>query len=154
ALGTRIREALFQASAEQVTVGEAAPGSLRLSYSDGELEVVKDFTIPSHGYLVTVAVSVKRGGQDVPHRLVWGPGLRNPTPPEREVQGYQPAHATVLTSSVERFPTAKLPAEGRTLGGVQWAGLETQYFTAIFVPSAPGGSAAVRTYTLPPAEDG
>jgi len=152
ALDARLREALFRPSSENLAV-DPGPSILRFEYADGDLQVEKEFGFPGHGYLVSLRVSVKRDGQEVPRRLIWGPGLGNPTPEEREVQGYQPAHGTVLTNTVERFPTAKLPSGGRILTGVHWAGLESQYFTVLFVPPGPA-TAVVRAFPLPPAEDG
>jgi YidC/Oxa1 family membrane protein insertase len=89
---------------------------------------------------------VRRGGRDLKTRVVWGPGIGNPTPEEREVQGFVPAQGIVLTQKVQHVRVADLP---RTLEGVQWAGIETQYFTALFLSPGGSGRADLRPFTLP-----
>src|SRR5262249_6805830 len=129
-LDARLREALFRPSVESLALGQQ-PATLRFEYASGDVTVEKEFTFPPKGYLVSVRVSAKRGGREMRRSIVWGPGLGTPTAEEKEVSGYQPAHATLLIRGVEPLPTAKLPAEGQRRDGVQWAGVETRYFAAI-----------------------
>ena len=140
ALDERLREALFRPSAEALSVSGEAPQTLRFEYSDGDLVATKTLQFRSAG-LVAVRVSVEREGRPVPRRLLWGPGVGNPSPEEREVQGYQPPRGVVLAGgAVEHLEGASLPATGRSLPGVRWVGVESHYFAAIFL--APGGAAA------------
>ncbi|HVC63956.1 MAG TPA: YidC/Oxa1 family insertase periplasmic-domain containing protein, partial [Candidatus Dormibacteraeota bacterium] len=104
-------------------------------------------------YVAEVAVSVRRGGREVPRKVTWGPGVGNPTTAETEVQGYQAPQAVALTErGVERHPPK--PAPAITLSPVRWAGIEGHYFAALFVPPGGQGAAELRTIALPPAEDG
>jgi YidC/Oxa1 family membrane protein insertase len=149
ALDARLREALFRPSAETVTVGESRAATLRFAFAGGRVEAEKTLTFRAKG-LVGVAVSLKRDGQQLPRRLVWGPGLGYSTPEERDVRGYQEPVGVALTPrGVQQFNAAKLTPEGRTLEGVRWVGVESHYFAALFV--APGGasSASIRPTTLP-----
>jgi YidC/Oxa1 family membrane protein insertase len=55
---------------------------------------------------------------------------------------------------VEIFPPAKLAPSGQALGAVVWAGVESHYFAALFVPPGTAGGVALRPVTLPAHEDG
>jgi YidC/Oxa1 family membrane protein insertase len=138
ALDAKLREALFKPSSETLAARGTEPATLRFTYADGAgLEAEKTLRFPARG-LVSVTVSVRRDGQPLPVRLVWGPGLGNETPEQREVQGYQAPSGVVLqSSSVVRVTTSKLPGAGAAFDGVGWAGVESHYFTALFV--APSG---------------
>jgi YidC/Oxa1 family membrane protein insertase len=149
----RLREALYQASSESVSVSGSEPQTLRFTWSDGEITVEKSLAFRASG-LVSVAASVTRNGQPLARRLVWGPGVANASPEERDVRGYQePSGVALLQGGVQLFPPAKVPPAGQPLDGVRWVGVESQYFAALFV--APGGtaSASVRSVTLPPQAD-
>jgi YidC/Oxa1 family membrane protein insertase len=145
AVDAMLKDALFRPSTEALALG-AGPGTLKFAWSDGDVSAEKEFTFPAKGYLVSLRVSVRRGGRDLKTRVVWGPGIGNPTPEEREVQGFVPAQGIVLTQKVQHVRVADLP---RTLEGVQWAGIETQYFTALFLSPGGSGRADLRPFTLP-----
>jgi YidC/Oxa1 family membrane protein insertase len=152
ALDARLRDALFLPSAESVAVSGEAPQTLRFTYADGEVSAEKALVFRARG-LVDVSVSVARRGQPVPRRLLWGPGVGNPTAEERSVQGYQPPQGVAYGGAgVERLAAAKIPAPGRPLAGVRWVGVESHYFAALFV-GPPGAAAELRPVTLPAAAD-
>ncbi len=154
ALDKHLKEALFKASAEILQVPARGPAVLRFEFADGEIQAEKSLTFEAGKALVEVSARVSRQGQDLPLRILWGPGIGNPTAAEKEVQGYVAPQGVVLVgSSVERPPTAKL-TETKRLGPAQWAGMESHYFAALLVP--PGGLAAaeVRPVALPPLPDG
>ena len=153
ALDARLREALFRPSAEALSVREAEPATLRFTFADGRVEAEKTITFPARG-LVGVTASVKRDGQPLPRRLVWGPGVGNATAEERDVRGYQePFGVALVPRGVQQFPTAKLPPGGQPLDGVRWIGVESQYFAALFVAPEGAASAAIRPVTLPALAD-
>jgi YidC/Oxa1 family membrane protein insertase len=152
ALDERLREALFVPSGVTVSVPAARPAELTFSYSDGEVEAEKSFRFPRTG-LVEVRASVRRGGEGVPCRLVFGPGLGNPTAAERSVRGYQaPEGVALVDGKVERFTPKKLEAAGQTVASARWVGVESHYFAVLFVGGAGGVSAQIRPVTLPAAE--
>ncbi|HXK11928.1 MAG TPA: membrane protein insertase YidC [Vicinamibacteria bacterium] len=149
AIDARLRGALYRPSAEAVRVDGAEPKTIRFTWSDGDLTAEKELSFRASG-LVGVTVSVTRGGQPVARRLLWGPGVGNATPEEREVRGYEEPSAVALAPrGVETFAAAKLPATGQTIEGVRWVGVKSHYFAALFV--APGGAAgaAVRAVAVP-----
>lgn len=148
-----LRDALFVPSAETLALRAGEPQSLRFDYAAGEIEARKTLTFQPSG-LVEIGVSVKRAGRDVPIRLLWGPGIGNPSAEEREVQGYQePAGVALTPQGVERHAATGLPAAGQSFAGVAWAGVESHYFAALFVaPGTPLG-VALRSQSLPAAGD-
>ena len=150
ALDARLREALYRPSDESVAVHGDEPATLSFAYADGAgLEVEKTLRFPGHG-LVAVSVSVRRDGQSIPCRVVWGPGLGNETAEEREVRGYQAPEGAVLQGrAVVRVPAGKLPGTGEVFAGVQWAGIESHYFAALFVAPSGVGRAVLRPVSLP-----
>jgi YidC/Oxa1 family membrane protein insertase len=151
----RLREALFRPSTEALSVGEDAPGTLRFEFADADLVAEKEISFSGQGYLVAVKASVRKGGQPLGVKVIWGPGVGNPTDAEREVQGYQPPQGVALGSGgVEHFPAAKLAAPGQALGPVRWAGVETHYFAALFVPPPSTAGVGLRPVSLPVHDDG
>jgi YidC/Oxa1 family membrane protein insertase len=148
-LDASLRDALYKPSAETLTVSGTEPQTLRFAFSDGEVEAEKALVFEPDG-LVAVSVTVKRYGREVPRRLLWGPGVGNPSPEEKEVQGYQEPQGVAFSGGeVEHLPAAKLPPSGRSMPGVDWVGVESHYFAAIFVAPRGGAAAAVRPQAGP-----
>ena len=149
-LDARLRGALFLPSAEELRVSGEAPQVLRFEYAGDGVSAEKAITFRASG-LVAIQVSVKRAGQPLPVRLLWGPGLGNPTPEERDVRGYTEPQAVALLAAggLQQIAPGKIAATGQPLGSVRWVGVESHYFAALFV--APGGAAEaqVRPATLP-----
>jgi YidC/Oxa1 family membrane protein insertase len=59
----------------------------------------------------------------------------------------------LVEGDVERFAPAKLDPAGLRLPAVRWAGIESTYFAAIFVPAKDLAAAAIRPVTLPAGPD-
>jgi len=86
----------------------------------------------------------------MPCRLVWGPGLGNPTESERGVQGYQePQGVALVGGSVKRFPPNKIEGGGEPVLDPGWVGVESHYFVALFVLGQGGTEARVQAVTIP-----
>lgn len=147
AIDERLRQALFVASVPTLALS-GGQGHIRFYFASEGLSAEKDLRFERDGYLVTVRTSVRRKGQEVPHRVIWGPGLGNPTAEEREVQGYHPPQGVALSGAgVERFEAAKQLASPRALSGPRWAGVESQYFAALWLPG--GGSVTLAKADIP-----
>jgi len=147
----RLREALFRASAEVVSVPVEGEAELRFVWADGDLAAAKSLRFSRGGQLVAVEASVRRGGRDLPVTLLWGPGLGNPSDAEKEVQGYlRPQGVVFAGRGVERVVVADL-VEPRRFAPVRWIGVESQYFAALFVP-ATSGTGEVRAVSHPVVE--
>ncbi len=151
-LDERLRSALFQASAENLDLraGGNSPRELRFEFAEGDMVADKTLWFSPKGYLVTASVSVVRGGEGLPVKLLWGPGIGNPSPAEMAVQGYQAPHAAALLPSggVERLAPEKV-GPVHVWPQVRWVGVEGHYFAALFVPGTPASPGEVRTLTVP-----
>lgn len=149
----RLREALFRPSAAEVEVGAGQGGELRFEFAEGALRAWKTLRVPHRGYLIEADAGVSRDGQPLPARLLWGPGVGNPTEGEMEVQGYTAPQGVYLgPQGVERVPADGIGAV-RSLPAVRWAGVESNFFAALWVPPA-GAAAELRAVSLPPGADG
>jgi YidC/Oxa1 family membrane protein insertase len=149
----RLREALFQPSAETLVLPASGETVLKFSFAEADLAAEKVLRFQPKGYLIAASAAVTRAGKPLALQLLWGPGVSNPTAREMEVQGYQAPHAAILTpgASVERLPAEKIGAV-RAIEGAQWVGVESRYFVALLVP--PAGDAEVRALSLPSGDDG
>jgi len=153
ALDARLREALFQASTPHLELRNSAERRLLLQFSDGEVHAEKSLSFEERGYLVGVEARVRRNGQELPVRVVWGPGIGTPTPAEREIRGYQGPEAVAFVRDVARTPAAKLQTP-QAVSGARFLGVESRYFAALWL--APEGmlSGELRARPLAPYEDG
>lgn len=152
-LDLRLREVLFKPSAELVRLG-ARPQELRFQYADSEVTAEKWLRFPTDGYLAEVGAMVQTGGRAVPVRILWGPGVGNPTRAETEVRGYLPPQAVLLSGSgVERVVPGK-PGAARSVSGPGWVGVESKYFVALLIPAGGSAGAEVRGIELAPEPGG
>jgi YidC/Oxa1 family membrane protein insertase len=143
----RLLEGLFKASAETLPLTSAG-GTLTFRYAQGDLEAEKLLRFEPKGYLASLSVQVRQAGKNLPVRLLWGPGLGNPTPQEKEVQGYVPPQAVALArGGVERIPAEKLSTP-QALPEVEWVGVESQYFAALLVPPGRTGAGELRAVSV------
>jgi YidC/Oxa1 family membrane protein insertase len=144
----RLRQAFFLPSASQLIAERGKPAEIRFRYAGEDLEAEKVMRFPGEGYLVEVSARVRRAGRELPTRVLWGPGVGNPTVQETKVSGYQPPQAVFLTpAGVERVPVEKIGSV-RAIPLAQWAGVESTYFAALWVPPS-GGTAEIRALPLP-----
>ena len=136
----RVKEALFRPSSEALHVTAGGVGSLQFAFAGDGLEVEKGLEFQATG-LVALRSRVKWQGRELPVKILWGPGIGNPTADERKLQGYlDPSGVALTAAGVERRPAAKLAPPAERHAGVQWIGVESHYFTALFV--APTGALA------------
>lgn len=151
-LDGRLQAALFRPSSERVVATPGGDGTIRFDFAEGDLEASKTITVRGEDGLVEVKGSVRRGGAEVPARLVWGPGLGTPTAEEMDVQGYQPPQAVYDgAEGVERVSAEDI-GSGRTVDSVRWAGVESTHFTALLVPPSTPARAEFRTVKVPGGE--
>jgi len=150
----RLRDALFQPSSEVVTLAASGETELLFRWAEGDVEATKRLRFQAPGYLVRVAVEVKRGGRPLPAKVIWGPGLGNPTAAEMTVQGYHaPQGVWDGPGGVERLPPDKIGPLHRVTDA-RWAGVESTHFAALWVPPSVPGTVELRAIELPAGEDG
>ena len=120
-------------------MARAPEAELVFAWAEGGLEAEKALRFERGGEMVLVRASVRRAGQPLPVRVLWGPGLGNPTAAEKDVQGYLPPQGVLLAGgAAERLDPAKL-VEPRRVAGARFIGVESHYFAALFVPATGGG---------------
>jgi YidC/Oxa1 family membrane protein insertase len=152
AVDDRLRDALFKPSADLVPLKASGDSEIRFVWAEGDLEVEKVLRFAGPGYLVGVRASVKKGGQELPKKVLWGPGLGNPTAAEMEVQGYHaPQGVFDGPAGVERVVTEKI-GPARVVADVRWGGVESTHFAALWVPPTVPGTVELRALDLPPEE--
>ncbi len=136
----------YRSSVPSIDLKDGEKAELKFEYSDGkELEVEKVFTFTGGRFDFDVAVHVRRNGQAADARVLWGPGLGNPTESELKSRFGSRAGASVLASGslyrIESIP-AKYKPEGSAFNFATWAAYDDNYFAALFLPGGPSGTAA------------
>jgi YidC/Oxa1 family membrane protein insertase len=146
-LEAQANSALYTASqpgvhAQDATAGViggplAAPAELQLVWSDGHLEVTKNFRFDD-SYVVRVETTVKYNGAPVKAGLAWLGGfgdltVQNPVPVETVTTFYNEG------GKVTDLPYKKLEGPekwgpGIWAGNKDYAGIEDRYFAAAFLP--------------------
>jgi YidC/Oxa1 family membrane protein insertase len=124
--------------------GEKA--ELKFQFSDGkEVEVEKIFTFYGGKYEFDVAVTVRKNGQSVEPRVLWGPGIGSTNEAEMKQRFGGGGGASVLASGkVFRLnENAKnYKPEASAFNFVNWAAYDDNYFAALLVPAGESGTAA------------
>ena len=100
---------------EPRAVGRRSRSRCASRSSDGAIEVEKTILFRPHG-LDALTVTVKRDGQALPCRLLWGPGIGTRHTRRSGTSAATPSpHGVALLEAgkVKQFAAAKLPPEGR-----------------------------------------
>jgi YidC/Oxa1 family membrane protein insertase len=116
-----------------------APGELTYEYSDGGLTVHKTFHF-GENYVIGVEVSVTQNGKNVEAYPTWPAGFGD--------QVTAPAYAASRVEyeaegKVTRLEAKKVSGGNTYKGPLSWAGVQDQYFAAIFLPDMPRDAAMV-----------
>jgi YidC/Oxa1 family membrane protein insertase len=119
------------------STGSTAPAEITFEYADGDLAVRKSYKF-DHNYVVGVRTSVQVKGDEVTAFPMWPAGFGDAT--------NGPAYAAAqiayqYDSKVERLAIKKVSGGGTLPGPFHWAGIEDQYFAAVFLPQDPQNSA-------------
>jgi YidC/Oxa1 family membrane protein insertase len=131
---------LYRASSAAETLN--APADLEFTWSDGHLEVSKQFHF-NHSYVVHAETSVKMNGVPVKAGLAWLGGfgdltVANPAPIDTVSVFYTENNKLTNIAAKKLEGPDKWP-NGVWQGGKDWDGIEDRYFTAAFLP--PNGAA-------------
>ncbi len=116
-----------------------APGELTYEYSDDGVTVRKTFTFDD-SYVLHVAVAVTQNGKAVEALPVWPAGFGD--------QSTGPAYASSRVEyeaegKVKRLEAKKVSGGNTVPGPLSWAGVQDQYFAAIFLPDLPRTAALI-----------
>ncbi len=117
---------------------------IEYDYSDGSVVVRKTYRFERTGYLSQVSTEVKQGGKGVPSLMAWRGGIG-----DMAVKNHVGQELTTFYDlSAGRLFTkaAKAAKDGPVVdyGTYSFAGIEDQYFTAVFLPRGES-SFAIRT---------
>jgi len=114
-----------------------APAELQLTWSDGHLEVTKNFHF-DHSYVLRVETSVKFNGTPLNAGLAWLGGfgdltVANPAPVET-VFTFFSENGSLSTEAYKKLEGPEKWGPGLWMGGKDYAGIEDRYFAAAFLP--------------------
>ena len=133
----------------------AAPAKLRLSWSDGHLEVEKNLQFDPGTYVVRVETTVKSNGAPVHAGVAWLGGFGDLTVPANPAQYEQVSTFYSEGGSLTFLAQKKLDGPekwgyGIWQGGKDYAGIQDRYFTAAFLamPGSPSGSVETRYWKV------
>jgi YidC/Oxa1 family membrane protein insertase len=143
-----INAALFTVSRTEDPSGRT---HVDFRWSDGAgSEVQKSFVFHSGEPLMDVEIRTVDRGREVTPRLSWGPGFEVEDPEHRSNTYYHGQALVYDGALVTRYAKRKIdttmaiPETAR----LQWAGLEDQYFTALFLPAGSCGAVTIAPYSL------
>jgi YidC/Oxa1 family membrane protein insertase len=116
-----------------------APAAITFEYSSADLSVRKTFRF-DHTYVVKVNTSVVYKGAPTAAYLAWPAGFGDQTVPS----SYASARiAWQYNEKIQRDPAKKISGGATIQGPFHWAGVEDQYFGAVFIPDHPETTALV-----------
>ena len=125
----------------------AADGlGLTFRYSDGSAFCEKSFHFKKDSYLVDVSSEVRQGAVQIPHLLVWRGGFGDPTienPGSLQRTLYFDVAANKLVTTETKAASDGPVTHG---GAFSFAGVEDQYFAALFLPAG-GANVEIRTFS-------
>ena len=136
--------ALYKVTGSSREIRDGEKAEIRFNYADGkELEIEKIFTFYGGKYDFDIAVSIRKNGQPVEPRILWGPGIGNPSESELKQSFGSGGGATVFASTnLYRVDEKKYKPEQSAFNFVNWAAYDDNYFAALFLPAAAGAGTA------------
>ena len=110
---------------------------------------------PADDTISTSPSAIRRNGQTVDARVLWGPGIGNPSDIELKQRfgsggGATSWHQATL-HRVEGIPARTNPRKARSISST-WAAYDDNYFAALFLPGGPSGGTAA--FLMRPTETG
>jgi YidC/Oxa1 family membrane protein insertase len=116
-----------------------APATITFEYSNTDLNVRKTFRF-DHTYVVKVDTSVEYKGAQTVAYPAWPAGFGDQTVPS----SYASARiAWQYNEKIQRDKAKSVSGGGTVSGPFHWAGVEDQYFAAVFIPDHPETTAMV-----------
>jgi YidC/Oxa1 family membrane protein insertase len=135
-LRNRLNSALYVPSPEEK---QGSRTTITFEYADQDLAVRKTFHF-DESYVVGVETAVTYKGQTLAALPAWPAGFGDQTSPPFYVKGlidYQ------YNKNIERVAIKKISGGGTITGPFHWAGVNDQYFAALFIPDDPATATMV-----------
>lgn len=133
---TLINTALYKFSASELRLKEEQKGELRFRYSDESgARVEKVFIFQEGKYDFDLQLSVRKNGEEIEPRLIWGPGFSSLSPEELKRRTFGSGVGIAVLSSGKFFQQQekKFKPEENLYNFVQWVAYENNYFAALFL---------------------
>ncbi len=152
ALSSKLNSAVYVAKASRARVGPSAGGdagqpsvrvlgstlnapvNLEFVYSDGKIQVRKQFNFGG-GYEVGVQASVSDGRRNLPAAVAWPGGFGDHSIAATQQLALEQA-VYDGTNGIKTVAEKKLSADQMLPGPLTFAGLEDRYFAGIFIPNS------------------
>jgi YidC/Oxa1 family membrane protein insertase len=133
-LRSRLNDVVYRVQGDNARLRGANKTELVFLYSDASYSIEKRFQFTGDSYLIQSNVQVIRGGQPVPARITWSPGLET-SRSYKDRQQLRPSRSIVNTGQQVEHYEPKDVKEFKKIGTtVRWAGVENNYFLAVFIP--------------------
>jgi len=138
-----INNALFSVSNSELRLHDGQKGEIRFEYSQEDgTKVEKLFTFTDGNYIFDMQINAWKNGMRIEPRLIWGPGLGNPTVASQGSRlGISSGIALSSAGRVTHVDERKYNPETSAFNFVSWAAYVDQYFAAMFFASPQNSSA-------------
>ncbi len=133
ALANKLNTALYVPNVSGRTL--EAPATVEFIYSDGKVQVQKQFSFGS-GYEMRAKASLEEGQRYLPFEIAWLGGFGDHTlPPAAQESATQAVYGA--PGSINTVQQGKIKEDRLIPGPLVLAGAEDRYFATIFLPDAP-----------------
>ena len=152
----RFAQALYRVERREDEEPQGRVTTVHFTWSDGQgTAVEKTLRFPADGYLVTVEAKASVQGRPVTPAIAWGAGFEQEPPEAASRLGGGLRAVRERSGAVEMRDATKIKAgePWSEEGALAWAGLESKYFAAIFIPDGSGPS-SLRAEALRLIEEG
>jgi len=139
-----MNNALFKTSSTQINLRNGESKELRFTYADEQgHRIEKIFTFYGGSYEIDIQINIWKDNQQIKPNIIWGPSFGNLSQEAKQKRFGQQVGVSVYSGGkLNRHQEEKFDQEKNTYNFVQWAGYESQYFTALFITPPQKTSAA------------
>jgi YidC/Oxa1 family membrane protein insertase len=138
-LSKRANTSVYSVSTNEISLSGRDKETLEFTFSDGRHTFLKTFEFRADSYLMGFTVAARQDDQYLPVKVSWAPGIET-------LRSYsKPSFLNAsrgLVNTGEKVEHLDPKDEYQRIGStVRWAGVENNYFLAIFIPSTAGSPA-------------
>jgi len=139
-----INNVLYKSSSSSLVLKGGRKGEIRFDYANEKgAKVEKYFIFQDGKYDLDVKITVWKEGKIIEPRLLWGPGIGNPSVQEQKQRFTGTNGIAVLAANkVFRLNERKFKPELSAFNFVDWAAFEDNYFAALFLTTPQKGLAS------------
>ena len=140
-----VNNTLYKCESSNLVLRNAQKGEIRFDYADEKgTRIEKIFIFEDGKYDFEVTTSVWKDGKIIEPRVLWGPGIGNPSLVEQKQRMVGTSGIAVLVANkVFRLNERKFRPEQSSFNFVDWAAFEDNYFAALFLTTPQKGLAAL-----------